>query len=217
MTFFLDTAQFHEIIDNSPFDSVFEVRVEQREWGPVYEIPYYGSDTYKRFITSADKRPLTRPGVHWAAVAFCIFRPSTSPLPCSGIEVHLMPSIAGTMPFSRPIALHWSADLHRPGLNRTVLFLPVHPKQTPLLATFPLVLSGQSQAFTCRMSPFGRWEGVGLDTIIGLSLEFSFGSYFSPCRLVVENKEPDDAKHSFDLFPNPVKSGVKILQKGRLK
>jgi hypothetical protein len=212
----LDTAQFHEIIDNSPFDSVFEVRVEQREWGPVYEIPYYGSDTYKRFITSAE----TAVNAPWCTLGgSCILY----------IQAKY-----------QPITLFWDRSAFDAEHCRDNAFftpdrfaLVSDPPSAWIESDSPIfACASKADSFTCYLPRQIVWtepgfylpyvsirevEGVGLDTIIGLSLEFSFGSYFSPCRLVVENKEPDDAKHSFDLFPNPVKSGVKILTEGTSK
>jgi hypothetical protein len=210
-----DTAQFHEIIDNSPFDSVFEVRVERREWGPVYEIPYYGSDTYKRLITSAE----TAVNAPWCTLGgSCILY----------IQARY-----------QPITLFWDRSVFDAEHCRDNAYFT--PDRFALVTNSPpgwidwgdpiFACASKADSFTCYLPrqqvltvPGFYWpyvsirevEGIGLDTIIGLSLEFTGGSYLSPCRLVVENEEPD-TQYSFDLYPNPVKSGVKILTEGTSK
>jgi len=210
-----DTAQFHEILDNSPFDSIFDVRVEIRRAEILYEYPYLGGDSYKRLITSAE----TATGTPTCTLGgSCV------------IFIHAK---------HLPVTIHWDSEAFDPEHCRENAFFT--PDKSALISDPPdawinpdqniiFGCASRSDSMVCWLSKNISWdgdpnhfqffpiisirpiEGIGIDTVVGISLEFPFGSYFSPCRLISSTEMPQFLpQNTFNIFPNPSTGVFNVL------
>lgn len=207
-----DTAQFHEILDNSPFDSTFGVRVVQRSWEMIYHYPHEG-DAYKRLITDAE----TAVNAPWCTLG--------------GSSILLIHAK------HQPITLYWDRAAFDPAYCQENAYFS--PDKTPhLIEPSDWIDSGGPIIFSCAakadsmvytLNPNWSWdgdlnhspfwplfsmreiEGIGVDTVVGIGLEFVFGNYYSPCRLVSDTETPMSLPDfGFKVQPNPSNGVFKV-------
>ena len=209
-----DTVQFHEILDNSPYDSVFDVRAEISSWEALYLYPYFGGDTYKRMITSAE----TAVNAPWCTLGGS--------------------SILFIQAKYQPITLYWNSVAFDPAHCRENAFftpdksaLISDPPEAWIDGDTPIIYScaSKSDSMVCMLPRNVTWdgnvnhfqyvpfvsirevEGIGLDTIVGIALEFVFGSYYSPCHLISGTEAPTTLPdHGFKLQPNPTGAAFEV-------
>lgn len=210
----LDTAQFHEVLLNTPFDSVFEVRVVQR----VMYTPWGNddSDLYKRLITGAE----TAANAPWCSLG--------------GSSIFLIRAI------HQPVTVYWDRSVFDAAHCReNAYFTPDYFAQ--IADPFSAWLGSPNIIYSCAPKadsmvyhlkkdidfsgsvPFIPYisireiENFGLDTIVGILLQFSFGNYYSPCRLVSDEEVlmPLTDNAPFILSPNP-SSGAFDVRNDRL-
>ncbi|MBL7826213.1 MAG: T9SS type A sorting domain-containing protein [Saprospiraceae bacterium] len=208
-----DTAQFHEIIDNSPFDSVLEIRIERRAWENVFNAPSLVTDMYKRLITGAE----TASNASWCTLGgSCV------------LFIHAK---------YKPVTLSWDRSVFDPEHCReNAFFTPdrfAHMSDPPWVwlapdnpKVFVCASKADSMVYTLNkymyfppdpeQTPFLPYlavkeiEGSVPDTIVGINLEFPFGSTFSPCYLVNGAASLDANYKGFEVFPNPVSEDFTI-------
>jgi len=176
-----DTAYFHQILLNTPFDSVFEVRV-------VHQVMYtpWGNDDanlYKRFLSSTE----TAANAQWCTLGGdfiflirAIHQPVTIYWDRTAFDpAHCRENAYFTPDLFAQIADPFSAWLNSPG----IIYSCASKSDSMVYHLNKYMYFHDSSAFFPYIS-IREIEGFGLDTIVGVLLEFPFGNYYSPCRLV---------------------------------
>lgn len=209
-----DTTKFHEVIDNSPFDSVFDVRIVQLKWEMVYLYPPETGDMYKRLITAAETA-INNP---WCTLG--------------GSSILLIHAKY------QPVTLYWDRNAFDPTYCRDNAFFT--PDKRALISDPPnawidsggpiiYACASKEDSFTYRLTRQASWdgnlnhppfwpihcmkeiEGIGVDSIIGIALDFVFGSFFSPCHLITDaNSLALQIKQGFQVHPNPSEGIFKL-------
>ncbi len=204
-----DTAQFHQILLNTPFDSVFEVRVVQR----VMYTPWGNddADTYKRLITGTET---------------AVNDPSCT---LGGSSIFLIRAI------HQPVTIYWDRDVFDPAHCReNAFFTPdllaqIGDPFSAWLGTSGIIYScaSKSDSMVYHLNKYVTYydssaffpyisireiENFGLDTIVGILLQFPFGNYYSPCRLVSDEEAPVPmmGNAQFILSPNPTSGAFDV-------
>lgn len=214
-----DTAQFHQILLNTPFDSVFEVRV-------VHGIQYAPwvddrSPTYKRCFSGAQTsgNPPCIYGGHFVFLIRAIHQPVTVYWDRNTFDAahcrdnaYFTPDMATDFsdPFSAWLATSdiiyscaSKADSMVYHLQKEVYF----HGQSPFVSPFFPYLSIRGI------------ENFGVDTIVGIKMSISSSYDYSPCQLVSDEEAfgPLAGDNAFALFPNPTGGAVSVRNDREIK
>jgi hypothetical protein len=193
-----DTIQFHEVIDNSPVDSIFGRRVMGLTFD---DWDLSTQPMYKRYITGTQGWGGYQFGGHSLMFIHAKYQPVTIywnrldfyNMPCAG-ESYFTPDVYSLL--VEPwiwVANPNTVAVCAAAADSMTLFLYDHPIAYP-------DGTGGSAPFMA----FREVEGTGIDTVIGVALNTEFYYNLSPCQFVVNTKQPlthSELSHSLQIFP----------------
>lgn len=195
-----DTAQFHEILDESPFDSVFEVRLMSA--ADYYDDQNY-CPTYKRLIRQA---------IQVGGAPDCLH---------SGNFVIMVRAI------HQPVKIIWDRSAFLQSCRDVGFFTPdliyatVNPVDWVNYPTSVWWCASKSDSLVYDLSSEVvdgyRTESIRdlnngtMDTLFGLMLRFAIFYNESPCSLVATDEAGNDMVRPSGLYPNPSNAGFRVV------
>ena len=208
-----DTAQFHQILLNTPFDSVFEVRVVDwtlyRGWGNDH------APTYKRFFSGAKVAidpPWCTVGGNFVFLIRAIHQPVTVYWDRNAFHAAHCRDNA----YFTPDMLSDFADPFSIWLNSPDIIYSCAPKADSM------VYQLQKEVYVHGQSPFAipffpyislrEIGGFGIDTIVGIKMNISSSYDYSPCHLVSAEEAalPLRGDAPLILSPNPTSGAFNV-------